>query len=151
MCICVCVLVHNCVCWGNGAWALTFTYKHEYSVIINHSPQSPTHTPFHSFIYTHNHQEVVVKKLWCVYVCMCAYLSLLAYVFLPDIARACVYVTQGPRYACNAFTSMWAGLQQTSLPSHGDISLARAAPLTFSWWQINLDLARCHVHLGSHL
>ena len=43
------------------------------------------------------------------------------------------------------------GLRRTTLPPHGDISLARAAPLTFSWCQINLDLARCHIHIVTHL
>lgn len=37
------------------------------------------------------------------------------------------------------------------LADFADISLALAAPLTFSWCQINLDLARCHIHLGTHL
>lgn len=34
---------------------------------------------------------------------------------------------------------------------YSDISVAPAAPLTFSWCQINLDLASCHIHLGTHI
>lgn len=44
-----------------------------------------------------------------------------------------------------------AGGTAADLADFADISLALAAPLTFSWCQINLDLARCHIHLGTHL
>lgn len=40
--------------------------------------------------------------------------------------------------------------QETLLPSHSDISLARNAPLTFSWCQINLDFVRRHIYLDTH-
>lgn len=60
-------------------------------------------------------------------------------------ARACTVCVHGERrYACLRW---WAA----DLADFVDISLARAAPLTFSWCQINLDLAWCHIHLGTRL
>lgn len=55
--------------------------------------------------------------------------------------RLCVYVMIHEHVSGTA----------ADLADFADISLARAAPLTFSWCQINLDLARCHIHLGTHL
>lgn len=46
----------------------------------------------------------------------------------------------------------WEGAAtEADLADLADISLALAAPLTFSWCQINLDLAACHIRLGARL
>lgn len=63
--------------------------------------------------------------------------------------RACTLGQSNVR--CASIRMHVRGLQPASLHSCGDISLARAAPLTFSWCQINLDLTRCHIQLGELL
>lgn len=69
------------------------------------------------------------------------------YVHVP--CAAYVHVTQGHAHM-HGYMSMRGGTAADPA-DFADISLALAAPLTFSWCQINLDLARCHIHLGTHL
>lgn len=64
-----------------------------------------------------------------------------------------MHVTQGDVHT-QWDVSMWRGKGvaiEADLADLADISLAVAAPLTFSWCQINPDLATCHIRLGARL
>lgn len=108
--------------------------------------------------YAHNHKEVLVNRCQC----MCVHLyveerknkeghschtfsSLSMHMYIYSVCA------RSARLRVYGLIHEHASGTAADLADFADISFARAAPLTFPWCQINLDLARCHIHLGTHL